>query len=81
MNCPLCSAPLMVTDREGVEINSCPNCCGVWIEGSSLDKLIERSAPYDSDYQEDGDDRGYEQKDRVDCEGHVRKSFLSKLFD
>jgi len=80
MNCPLCSAPLMVTDREGVEINSCPNCQGVWIDGAGLDKIIERSAPYDSDYQED-DDAGYEQKERADSEGHARKSFLSKLFD
>jgi len=52
----------------------------VWIEGAGLDKVVERSAPYDSDYQEDDDGR-YEQKERVDSEGHARKSFLSKRFD
>jgi len=69
-----------MSDREAVEINSCPNCGGVWIEGAGLDKVVERSAPYDSDYQEDDDGR-YEQKERVDSEGHARKSFLSKRFD
>ena len=81
MNCLMCSVPLKMTDCEGVEIHCCPNCQGVWIEGAGLDKIIERSAPYDSDYQEDSEDRKYEQKDPVDCEGHVRKSFLARLFD
>jgi hypothetical protein len=33
----------MMTDRQGVEIDYCPKCRGVWLDRGELDKLIERS--------------------------------------
>lgn len=38
----------MMTDRQGVEIDYCPKCRGVWLDRGELDKLIERSAGYTS---------------------------------
>ena len=35
-----------MTDRQGVEIDYCPNCRGVWLDRGELDKIIERSAAY-----------------------------------
>jgi Zn-finger nucleic acid-binding protein len=33
-----------MSDRQGVEIDYCPQCRGVWLDRGELDKIIERSA-------------------------------------
>jgi len=33
-----------MADRQGVEIDYCPQCRGVWLDRGELDKIIERSA-------------------------------------
>lgn len=44
MNCPVCKeVELRITDRQGIEIDYCPQCRGVWLDRGELDKLIERS--------------------------------------
>lgn len=46
MQCPVCpDATLVMADRQGVEIDYCPQCRGVWLDRGELDKIIERSAP------------------------------------
>lgn len=46
MHCPVCkTVQLMMTDRNGIEIDYCPQCRGVWLDRGELDKIIERSAP------------------------------------
>ena len=45
MKCPTCKdTALVMSDRQGVEIDYCPQCRGVWLDRGELDKLIERSA-------------------------------------
>lgn len=45
MRCPVCTdSDLAMTDRQGIEIDYCPKCRGVWLDRGELDKLIERSA-------------------------------------
>ena len=44
MNCPVCSeTSLVISERQGVEIDYCPKCRGVWLDRGELDKIIERS--------------------------------------
>ena len=45
MSCPVCQVPLAMSDRQGIEIDYCPQCRGVWLDRGELDKLIERSTP------------------------------------
>ena len=46
MKCPTCAdSTLVMTDRQGIEIDYCPQCRGVWLDRGELDKLIERAAP------------------------------------
>jgi Zn-finger nucleic acid-binding protein len=45
MACPVCRVPLAMSDRQGIEIDYCPQCRGVWLDRGELDKIIERSAP------------------------------------
>lgn len=45
MKCPVCQdSNLLMTERQGVEIDDCPQCRGVWLDRGELDKLIDRSA-------------------------------------
>ena len=43
MACPVCRVPLAMSDRQGIEIDYCPQCRGVWLDRGELDKIIERS--------------------------------------
>lgn len=42
-DCPRCGTTLSMTERQGVEIDYCPQCRGVWLDRGELDKLIERA--------------------------------------
>jgi Zn-finger nucleic acid-binding protein len=42
MKCPVCDVALSISSREGVEIDFCPQCRGVWLDRGELDKVIER---------------------------------------
>lgn len=75
MQCPLCDVELKLMERQGIEIDYCPQCRGVWLDRGELDKLIERSGPAASPYPrhtQHGEDRHHQEK---------RESFLGRLFD
>lgn len=89
MKCPTCpEATLVLADRQGIEIDYCPQCRGVWLDRGELDKLIERgvqsqavpparpaAAPRQPDF-EDSDFR------RNSPYGYRKqKSWLSDIFD
>ena len=82
MQCPKCQTSLMISDRQGIEIDFCPQCRGVWLDRGELDKLIERAARYVDD---DDDDRRWRSEHRPehsrDRYYHKRKSFWTELFD
>ena len=45
MHCPVCNdVDLVMSDRQGIEIDYCPKCRGVWLDRGELDKIIERSS-------------------------------------
>lgn len=44
MLCPVCKTQaLQMSERQGIEIDYCPQCRGVWLDRGELDKIIERS--------------------------------------
>ncbi len=43
MLCPACKIELKMADRQGIEIDYCPQCRGVWLDRGELDKIIERT--------------------------------------
>jgi Zn-finger nucleic acid-binding protein len=76
-----------MTERQGVEIDYCPKCRGVWLDRGELDKIIDRSAT-DIEYtrEEQYDDRNrYQDRSAYNSQPHrkhkKRESFLSNLFD
>ncbi len=50
MLCPIDQNELSITERQGVEIDYCPRCRGVWLDRGELDKLIERAASAQAGY-------------------------------
>ncbi|MGQ0760825.1 MAG: TFIIB-type zinc ribbon-containing protein [Acidobacteriota bacterium] len=44
MNCPVCeSVKLTMSEKQGIEVDYCPQCRGVWLDRGELDKIIDRS--------------------------------------
>lgn len=43
MKCPICNVDLQMSERQGIEIDYCPQCRGVWLDRGELDKIIEKS--------------------------------------
>jgi uncharacterized protein len=44
MKCPRCAnINLNLAERQGVELDYCPECRGIWFDRGELDKIIERS--------------------------------------
>ena len=89
MKCPVCKeANLVMTERQGIEIDYCPECRGVWLDRGELDKFIEHAERQAGDRSHgDSSDRvreseRQERHDRDDeYRGKPRKSFLRDLFD
>jgi Zn-finger nucleic acid-binding protein len=88
MKCPTCTdTALVMSDRQGVEIDYCPQCRGVWLDRGELDKLIERSAamapaPASSPAarsQPEFADSDYDHG--RGAQGSRKKSWLSNIFD
>ena len=46
--CPVCRTDLVMSERQGVEIDYCPRCRGVWLDRGELDKILDRSAGLDA---------------------------------
>jgi uncharacterized protein len=44
MKCPIDGAELRLSDRQGIEIDYCPQCRGIWLDRGELDKLLDRNA-------------------------------------
>lgn len=97
MLCPACkTVELAMTERQGIEIDYCPSCRGVWLDRGELDKIIERtllseraptaplpsqSKPHESAWGHHSDH--HDEHGRKENERHEnrRSSFWRDLFD
>lgn len=82
MKCPNCEETLIMTERQGVEIDYCPKCRGVWLDKGELDKIIEKSQgemrQQNQDRFDEDDNDNFERKNP----GQRRRGgFLGNLFD
>ena len=97
MLCPNCRVDLVMSERQGVEIDYCPRCRGVWLDRGELDKILERSAAElaqaqpaagptaplpPQEYRRDHErERDRYRHDEHKPHKHRRRSFLDDLFD
>lgn len=94
MKCPVCTTVnLVMSERQGIEIDYCPECRGVWLDRGELDKIIERAvpqelspppqpspAPQPNNYV-NGHAPGYGHGYSHGQKPYKKKSFLEELFD
>lgn len=71
LTCPNCNISMNQANRQGIELDICPHCRGVWLDRGELEKLLAplRDGPKDdfyrrdhlhghrSEYDDDDDDR------------------------
>ena len=82
MNCPSCKILLVMSERQGIEIDYCPQCRGIWLDRGELDKIIEKSAtdlptavrPNSPAFGNAPQQGGYQKE-------HQKKHWLNDLFD
>ena len=76
-----------MAERQGVEIDYCPKCRGVWLDRGELDKIIEKSNSYTSSKQDNYEEEhrkpypkeGYH--DPYNKHHKKKKGFLGDFFD
>jgi uncharacterized protein len=87
MNCPICNVTLLLAEKQGVDIDYCPQCRGIWLDKGKLEKIIDKMSASNSqinggyvsdshhyDKHDDHDDHHYQN-------GHRRKKGLFDFFD
>jgi uncharacterized protein len=73
MDCPIDGTQLMMSERQGIEVDYCPKCRGVWLDRGELDKIIERA---DADAAP-----AREQSHSRESRPKKKKSMLSEIFE
>jgi len=80
MQCPKCSAEMMVRQKNETTIDYCPSCGGVWLDKGEIDKIIEIQSKYEDEHVKkyhysdgDYDDYYYDNK-------YGRRGFFGDLF-
>ena len=85
MKCPTCKdVNLVMSERQGIEIDYCPECRGIWLDRGELDKIIERSTsePMADKNREISKSRPQNHdKEDYHYKKKKRESFLGDLFD
>lgn len=92
MNCPTCGIALLISERQGIEIDYCRKCRGIWLDRGELDKLIERADSIHSCQEnnrriedDDGDDDEISRRSRqsgIDMgRNRERKNPIGEIFD
>lgn len=89
MKCPACKddVTLSMSERNGIEIDYCPSCRGVWLDRGELDKIIEKSQLEKPEVQASIMPRQkiqeviYKDSSYKDYKHKRKKSFLEELFD
>ncbi len=84
--CPTCRVNLTMSERQGIEIDYCPQCRGVWLDRGELDKIIERSesaaapAPQASAPPPPQQQPSYQQQPQYREHGHDDRYYGSKPY-
>lgn len=71
MKCPVCKdVTLLMSEKNGIEIDYCPECRGIWLDRGELEKIMERSEK--DTYHGDKNAKPYKKK---------KTAMLSEIFE
>lgn len=81
MKCPACDMAMLTPQyREGVEIDWCARCRGIWLDRGELDKLLDRLSAYRGNATGPGGPAMHRNR-YGSTATRRRRSFLAELFD
>jgi Zn-finger nucleic acid-binding protein len=88
MKCPICNVPLLMSEKQGIEIDYCPTCRGIWLDRGELEKIIERTINSENrgGQLSNEDSQNYNRSQEIDHDDRgskygKKRNFLSELFD
>lgn len=70
-----------MSERQGIEIDYCPNCRGVWLDRGELDKIIEKAVSNEIGAGSNPQQHRYDEHKHKDYQNYRKKHWLSELFD
>ena len=93
--CPKCQAPMRVVERNGVTLERCTECGGIFLDRGELERLTRAEGEFNArtytSYRDDDDDdddykRGYRDESYRDSDGRPykkkkKRNFLEDIFD
>lgn len=92
MDCPKCAEPMRVYERNGVTVDQCTGCRGIFLDRGELERLIDaEAAHYATPPGGSASPSSHDSEQRVSGQGgrhgsgggrkQRRGGFLSELFD
>lgn len=90
LTCPNCNIGMTQANRQGVELDICPQCRGVWLDRGELEKLLEpyraeeQAQPPRDDFYRRDNRHGYRHDDDDDHHRHhgqYRRRSILDIFD
>ena len=84
MNCPKCHGDMRTYERNGVTVDQCADCRGLFLDRGELERLVEAEGSF---YREPSKPRYDERSGYGDYSHHGKhykkrkKNFLEELFD
>ncbi|MER3603577.1 MAG: hypothetical protein C4298_07390 [Thermus sp.] len=76
LTCPICQEPMGEVVRQGVGIDLCPRCGGVWLDRGELEKLLKTVHQEVEAYEKER-----EEFYRKEHKPYAKKRKLFDLFD
>lgn len=89
MNCPKCEAPMRNYERNGINIDQCTGCKGVFLDRGELEHLMSNEDSFYSQPAPSGrapqqfqqSDQQYQQSNQQSQYPKKKKNFLGEIFD
>ena len=83
MKCPVCKdTTLLMSERNGIEIDYCPECRGIWLDRGELDKLLEKENNNKNYHTEEiHNEEKYHNESKNKTSKKKRETFIGEKFD
>ncbi|MEM0463253.1 zf-TFIIB domain-containing protein [Pyrobaculum sp.] len=78
---PICGIELRPRIVYEIEVDTCPKCGGVWLDGGELNKLLAKVREYHDEYYSYEDYRRWEERYKTERKKRGIFEFFEEIFD